>query len=182
MQVNAILPRSFYARPAAEVARALLGQLLVYEDTAGIITETEAYLGGEDLASHSARGVTPRTALIFGPPGHAYVYLNYGLHECLNIVSEPDGVPGCVLLRAIAPERGIDRMRLRRPKARRDGDLTNGPGKLTKAMGITRLLNGADVVTGSLYIERRTAPSEIVTTPRIGLTKCADWPLRFLLK
>jgi len=179
--VNAILPRCFYARPAAEVARALLGQLLVHGETAGVITETEAYLGGEDLASHSARGITTRTEVIFGPPGHAYIYLNYGLHECLNIVAEPEGVPGCVLLRAFAPERGVGQMRLRRPLVRRDRDLANGPGKLTKALGITRALNGSDVVSGPIWVEERTMVGEIVTTPRIGITKCADWPLRFVL-
>ena len=180
--MNAILPRCFYARPAAEVARALLGQLLVHGDTAGIITETEAYLGGEDLASHSARGITPRTAIIFGPPGHAYIYLNYGLHECLNIVAEPEGLPGCVLLRAIEPERNIEGMRVRRGLAVKERNLANGPGKLTRALGITRALNGADMTKGSLYVERRPAAERIVTTPRIGITKCADWPLRFLLK
>ncbi len=180
--MNAILPRSFYARPAAEVARALLGQRLVHGETSGIITETEAYLGGEDLASHSARGVTARTAVIFGPPGHAYIYLNYGLHECLNIVAEPEGSPGCVLVRAVRPETGIELMRQRRPRAKREEDLANGPGKLTQAFGITRALNGADVTLGPLTIEARPQPAAIVTTPRIGITKCADWPLRFLLK
>ena len=178
----AILPRCFYARPAAEVARALLGQLLVHRDTAGIITETEAYLGGEDLASHSARGITPRTTVIFGPPGHAYIYLNYGLHECLNIVTEPEGFPGCVLLRGIQPERNIESMRNRRGLTVKDKDLANGPGKLTQALGITRALNGADMTKGSLHVERRPAAERIVTTPRIGITKCVDWPLRFLLR
>jgi len=187
-RVNAILPRCFYARPAAEVARALLGQLLVHGETAGVITETEAYLGGEDLASHSARGKTQRTAVIFGPPGHAYVYLNYGLHECLNLVAELEGQPGCVLLRAIAPERGVGLMRARRGNVK-ERDLANGPGKLTQALGITRALNhadvaGADVIQGDLRVEERppVESSRIVTTPRIGITKCADWPLRFILR
>src|SRR5580698_6787062 len=91
---GAILPRSFYQRDAVTVARDLLGKVLVHGETAGIITETEAYPGGDDLASHSAAGVTNRTRVIFGPPGHAYVYLSYGMHECLNIVAEADGVPG----------------------------------------------------------------------------------------
>ncbi len=182
-RVNAILPRSFYARPAAEVARALLGHLLVHGETAGVITETEAYLGGEDVASHSARGKTQRTAVIFGPPGHAYIYLNYGLHECLNLVAEPEGQAGCVLLRAIAPERGVELMRERRGKVK-ERDLANGPGKLTQALGITRALNGADVTRGELRVEERAPvePSRILTTPRIGITKCADWPLRFVLR
>ena len=181
-RVNAILPRCFYERPAAEVARALLGQLLVHGETAGVIVETEAYLGNEDLASHSARGITPRTAVIFGPPGHAYIYLNYGLHDCLNLIAEPEGKPGCVLLRAIVPERGLEVMRSRRGGVK-ERDLANGPGKLTRALGITRELNGTDVTQGALHVERRPAvdAARIVTTPRIGITKCADWPLRFVL-
>lgn len=183
-QVTDILPREFYLRPAPEVARALLGQSLVHGETAGLIVETEAYLGGEDLASHSARGVTQRTALIFGAPGHAYIYLNYGLHECLNLIAEPEGAPGCVLLRAIQPERGLDTIRARRPGVKKDRDLANGPGKLTQALGITRALNGADVTGGVLRVERRPAvdPARVLTTPRIGITKCADWPLRFVLR
>ncbi len=181
--MTAILPRAFYQRPTVEVARALLGQLLVHGATAGVIVETEAYLGGEDLASHSARGITPRTSVIFGPPGHAYVYLNYGIHECLNIVAEPEGAAGCVLLRALAPERGLEVMRQRRNYPNKDDELSNGPGKLTQALGITRALNGADVTRGSLFIEQRPTPElgRIRTTPRIGITKCSKWPLRFLL-
>lgn len=180
--MEAILPREFYNRPTVEVARGLLGKLLVHGETAGTIVETEAYLGGDDLASHSARGITPRTKVIFGPPGHAYVYLNYGIHECLNIVAEADGTPGCVLIRAIEPVRGIDRMRERR-RARKDSDLASGPGKLTQAMGITRALNGADVTSGPLTVRQGNSLREftIVVTPRIGITKCADRPLRFLL-
>ena len=179
-----ILPRDFYNQPTVEVARGLLGKLLVHGGTAGTIVETEAYLGGDDLASHSARGITPRTKVIFGPPGHAYVYLNYGIHECLNIVAEQEGAAGCVLIRAIEPVCGIELMRERRPGARRDSDLASGPGKLTAAMGITRALNGADVTRGPLTVRERTPGRnfEIVTTPRIGITKCADWPLRYLLK
>src|SRR6202795_606533 len=133
-----ILPRTFYARPTVEVARALLGKVLVHGATAGMIVETEAYLGGDDLAAHTARGVTPRTRVIFGPPGHAYVYLIYGMYECLNLVADREGTPGCVLIRALAPVAGIEQMRKRRPKARGVGDLASGPGKLTIAMGITR--------------------------------------------
>src|SRR3954453_9174609 len=139
------LPRSFYGRETVAVARDLLGKILVHDETAGRIVETEAYLGGDDLASHSARGVTDRTRVIFGPPGHAYVYFIYGMYECLNIVAEADGVAGCVLIRALEPVDGIEEMRLRRPRARRVEDLASGPGKLTLAMGITRELNGADV-------------------------------------
>src|SRR5271169_230671 len=122
-----VLKRSFYARPAIEVARGLLGKVLVHGPTAGIIVETEAYLGGADLASHSARGITNRTRVIFGPPGHAYVYFIYGMYECLNIVSEPEGSPGCVLVRALEPVAGLDLMRRRRPAARKPEDLAGGP-------------------------------------------------------
>ena len=131
-----ILPRSFYNRPTIEVARGLLGKILVHGQTAGRIVETEAYLGGDDLASHSARGITERTRVIFGPPGHAYVYFIYGMYECLNLVAEPDGKPGCVLIRALEPVAGIEIMQRRRPKARTLRDLASGPGKLTLAMAI----------------------------------------------
>src|ERR1700689_2781578 len=103
-----ILPRSFYERGTVQVARDLLGKVVVHGPTSGIIVETEAYLGGDDLASHSAAGITDRTRVIFGPPGHAYVYLSYGIHECLNIVAETDRVPGAVLIRALEPLEGIE--------------------------------------------------------------------------
>src|SRR6516225_1854096 len=131
MRLGHILNREFYARPTVEVARDLLGKVLVNGATAGIIVETEAYLGGEDLASHSARGITDRTRVIFGPPGHAYVYLVYGMYECLNIVAEPEGKAGCVLIRALEPVAGIEIMQRRRPAAHKLEDLASGPGKLT---------------------------------------------------
>jgi DNA-3-methyladenine glycosylase len=178
-----ILPREFYERPTVEVARDLLGKILVHGRTAGVIVETEAYLGGEDLAAHSARGVTPRTKVIFGPPGHAYVYFIYGMYECLNLVAEPKGQPGCVLIRALDPVSGIKTMFRRRPSARKLEDLASGPGKLTLAMGITRAQNARDVTQGSLVVRKwnQEPPIEIAVTPRIGITKCADWPLRFIV-
>ena len=177
-----ILSREFYERPTVEVARDLLGKILVHGRTAGVIIETEAYLGGEDLAAHSARGVTERTKVIFGQPGHAYVYFIYGMYECLNLVAEPEGRPGCVLIRALEPLSGIRTMFRRRPNARKLEDLTSGPGKLTLAMGISRAQNGRDVTRGSLVVRKwnREPPIEIAVTPRIGITKCADWPLRFV--
>jgi len=184
MAFGRILPRDFYARATVAVARDLLGKVLVHGPTAGIIVETEAYLGGDDLASHSARGITERTRVIFGPPGHAYVYLIYGMYECLNLVAEADGKPGCVLLRALQPAAGLDTMRKRRATARRELDLASGPGKLTLALGITRAHNGADVTRGALVVrepaERRRF--ELAVTPRIGIRQCADWPLRFIIR
>jgi DNA-3-methyladenine glycosylase len=183
-----ILPRRFYERGTIEVARDLLGTVLVHAcDTgraAGIIVETEAYLGGDDLASHSAVGITNRTRVIFGPPGHAYVYLSYGIHDCMNIVAEPAGKPGCVLIRALEPLEGLDVMRARRPAARTDRDLANGPGKLTRALGITRKHTGVDLTRGDLVVlSRQPAPKfKIAVTPRIGIVKCADLPLRFFIE
>ena len=178
-----ILPRRFYKRPTIEVARELLGKVLMHGDAAGMIVETEAYLGGDDLASHSAAGITDRTRVIFGPPGHAYVYLSYGIHECLNIVAEREGVPGCVLIRALEPIAGLDEMRSRRPGARTIRDLTSGPGKLTVALGITRAQNGVDMTHGNLTVRppEHARQFEIAVGPRIGISKCADLPLRFTI-
>jgi len=177
-----VLPREFYERPTTDVSRDLLGKILVHGRSAGVIVETEAYLGGDDLAAHSARGVTPRTKVIFGPPGHAYVYFIYGMYECLNLVAERKGSAGCVLIRALDPICGLGVMFRRRPTARKPRDLASGPGKLTMAMGITRAHNGRDVTRGSLVVRKWIdEPSiEIEVTPRIGITKCADWPLRFV--
>jgi DNA-3-methyladenine glycosylase len=184
MRFGPILKRPFYERPTIEVARDLLGKVLVHGLTAGVIVETEAYLGGDDLASHSARGLTARTRPIFGPPGHAYVYFIYGMYECLNLVAEPEGVAGCVLIRALEPVAGIELMRQRRPAARKPEDLASGPGKLTLALAITRSQNDADVTRGALVVrdpfEKRHV--EIAVTPRIGISKCADLPLRFILR
>ena len=172
--------REFYERPAVDVARALLGQRLVHGRTAGLITEVEAYLGLDDKAAHASRGITPRTRVIFGAPGHAYVYLIYGMHECLNIVTERMGEPGCVLIRALEPVAGLDLMRRRRGGR---ADLASGPGKLTEALGITRRQNGADLTVGPLLVEPGEAFSfSIDVTPRIGISQCVDWPLRFVLR
>jgi DNA-3-methyladenine glycosylase len=178
------LPRSFYQRRTIDVARDLLGKVLAHGPTAGIIVETEAYLGGDDLASHSAAGITDRTRVIFGPPGHAYVYLSYGMHDCMNIVAEPDGIPGCVLIRSLEPVEGLEIIRARRPKARTDRDLASGPGKLTRALGITRQHSGADMTRGDLVVLAGAAARrfEIAVTPRVGITKCASLPLRFFIK
>ncbi len=157
---------------------------MVHGKTSARIVETEAYLGLNDRAAHSWRGITPRTKVIFGPPGHAYVYLIYGMYECLNIVADVDGTAGCVLIRALEPLTGLTLMRKRRPAARRDEDLANGPGKLTLALGITRKHNGVDLTRGSLTVHEPldTAPFETGVSPRIGITHCADWPLRFFVQ
>jgi DNA-3-methyladenine glycosylase len=178
-----ILPRSFYNRKTIDVARDLLGKILVHGRTAGMIVETEAYLGGDDLAAHSARGVTDRTRVIFGPPGHAYVYFVYGMYECLNLVAEPEGKPGCVLIRAAEPLTGIDLMKKRRPKAHSMAKLASGPGRLTLAFGITRAQNGADVTRGMLVVRqwKKQPVFDVEVTPRIGIRHCADWPLRYII-
>lgn len=183
IQDSTLLDRDFYARPAIQVARDCLGKILVHGKAAGRIVETEAYLGVGDRAAHAWRGVTERTRVIFGEPGHAYVYFIYGMYECLNFVCEPVGQAGCVLIRALEPVAGITTMRRRRPTAKGIEGLANGPGKLTLAMGITRKLNGADLTASGLLVRRpRAEPAiEVLTTPRIGITHCADWPLRFVI-
>jgi len=184
MRFGPVLPRSFYDRPAVDVARQLIGMVLVHGPTAGLIVETEAYLGGDDLAAHTARGITDRTRVIFGPPGHAYVYFIYGMYDCLNLVCEAEGQPGCVLIRALEPVAGIPEMQKRRPASKKPQDLASGPGKLTLAMGITRAHNGVDVTRGSLVVRRPAVARaiDIDVTPRIGIRECADWPLRFVAR
>ncbi len=183
IQESTLLGHDFYNRPAIEVARECLGKILVHGKTAGRIVEVEAYLGVDDRAAHAWRGITDRTRVIFGEPGHAYIYFIYGMHECLNFVAEPIGQAGCVLIRALEPLAGIAAMRRRRPAAKGIEDLANGPGKLTRAMAITRKLNGADLTAGALQVRRpRVEPAiQVQTTARIGITHCADWPLRFLI-
>ena len=141
----------------------------------------EAYLGLADGASHAFRGVTNRSRIMFGPPGYAYVYLIYGMYDCLNFVTEPDGTAGAVLIRALEPLTGLAVMQRRRPKVRRVEDLASGPGKLALSMGVTRKLNGADLVKGPLTVRelRDEEAFETAVGPRIGITHCADWPLRF---
>ncbi len=176
----------------------MLGQVLVHGNVSARVVETEAYLGLADAASHAWRGPTPRTQVMFGPPGHAYVYLIYGIHDCVNVVAEPPGSPGCVLIRALEPLTGIALMRRRRWADRmhndrvhneRVEDLANGPGKLTQALGITLRHNGVDLTRGPITIREPSGihepaapePFEIAVSPRIGITRNADWPLRFYI-
>jgi DNA-3-methyladenine glycosylase len=177
------LARTFFNRPTVDVARDLLGKIVVHGATSGRIVETEAYLGRNDGAAHSARGRTPRTRVIFGPPGHAYVYLIYGMYECLNMVAEAEGTPGCVLIRALEPLAGIEKMRGRRRAARGIEDLANGPGKLTLALAITRRHNGTDLTRGPLTVHPPATdqPFEIAVSPRIGITQSRELPLRFFI-
>jgi len=144
--------------------------------------ETEAYLGGDDLASHSARGLTDRTRVLFGTPGHAYVYFIYGMYECLNIVAEPAGKAGGVLLRALEPVAGIEIMQRRRSAARRVEDWLGSRQTHTSYGRYTRP-NGVDMTRGALVVREPAEPRrvEIEVTPRIGIRECADWPLRFVI-
>lgn len=176
------LKLSFFNRPAAELAPALLGCVLLHGETAGMIVETEAYLGLNDLAAHASRGLTERTRVLFGPPGRAYVYFIYGMHECLNVVADRIGEPGCVLIRALEPLCGLAQMYERRQWSGAAPGLTNGPAKLTQALNITRRNYGQRLDRGSLAIRRWRKPPQfrIAVTPRIGITECADWPLRFV--
>jgi DNA-3-methyladenine glycosylase len=162
-----------------EVARGLLGKIIQHGDTSGRIVETEAYLGIGDAAAHSAAGITPRTGVLFGPPGHAYVYLSYGIHACMNVVAEQDGTAGGVLIRAVDPLTGIEEMRRRRG-VRKIADLANGPGKLTKALGITLAHNGLDLTRGPLVVlDDGFDGFEIDVSRRIGISKSQELPLRF---
>jgi DNA-3-methyladenine glycosylase len=178
------LPRAFYLRPAPEVARDLLGCLLVCRRggtvTAGRIVETEAYLGPEDGASHAAfrPGSHP---LFYGQGGMAYVFAAYGTHACLNAIAEPAGRPGCVLIRALEPVRGRRAMARRRGVPAGSPRLASGPGNLTRALGITPADTGADLTRGRLTIEPPDGPRPrgVVRGPRIGITRSRELPLRF---
>jgi DNA-3-methyladenine glycosylase len=187
------LPRSFYAPSASVVARRLLGHFLI-RNTAdgpcgGAIVETEAYLVG-DAACHAAPGLTERNRVMFGEPGHAYVYLIYGFHFCVNAVCRPVGIGEALLIRAVEVTFGEKHMFAQRPVAK-TRELTSGPGKLCQAMNITRGLDGADLCDAQspLFIAEnpdlktfRKEKGPIITTTRIGITKAADLPLRFYLQ
>jgi len=168
-----------FARSVHEVARDLVGMTLRHGPTAGRIVEVESY-HQEEPASHAFIGPRPRTEVLFGPAGHAYVYRSYGIHALVNVVADVDGVGAAALIRALEPLDGIELMRERRRV--RDEDLTNGPGKLTEALAIGLDLNGVDLETGPIRIEPRPEGArepQIVTSPRIGITKAIDLPWRF---
>lgn len=171
----------FFGRESPLVARDLIGCVMVAGECAARIVETEAYLGERDGASHAFRGPTPRTRVMFGPPGFIYVYFVYGMYHCMNFVTNEDGVAGAVLLRALEPLAGIERMRERRPKVKRWEDLASGPGKLTLAMAIGPEHNGLQLGSGTVEVRqfRKKTPTAVFVSPRIGVKACADWPLRF---
>ena len=179
------LPSEFYHRETEVVARDLLGAVLECRTRDGIaagrIVETEAYVGEHDLACHAAAGRTSRTDPLYGAPGVAYVYFIYGMYWCVNAVTRAEGEPSAVLIRALEPVEGVSLMRRRRPKARRDIDLTNGPGKLCLALAIDGSHNRHALQRPPLVIRPGpVVPNSAVTiTPRIGITQCADWPLLY---
>jgi DNA-3-methyladenine glycosylase len=185
------LPRSFFDASPEQVARSLLGKILVRRGRgsplAGRIVETEAYLGEHDAAAHAASGRTARNAVLYGPPGYAYIYNIYGMYACLNVSCLPEGDPGGVLFRGLEPLLGIAEMRRNRELNESAGthQLTSGPGKLCQAFGITRAAdNGLDLTSAIArlgLVEDDFQCGQICVTPRIGISKAADWPLRFLL-
>jgi DNA-3-methyladenine glycosylase len=194
------VPRDFYNRDPRRVSRELLGKVLIRHDSSGMragrIVELEAYLGAGDLAAHAAAGLTSRNQVLFGPPGHAYVYLIYGNHWCLNVSCMPEGEAGCVLIRALEPMAGLREMaRARgvpfaactvleeRPLVLRK--LTSGPGRLCQALGITRPRdNGKDLTSAAsdlLIVDDGFRPRRVATTTRIGITKDSLHPLRYVI-
>jgi DNA-3-methyladenine glycosylase len=174
-----VTTRTFFDRSVHEVAQDLIGCTVAHGETAGMIVETESY-HADDPACHAFGGPTPRSSVLFGPPGHAYVYLSYGIHSLLNFVSEPEGEAAAVLIRALEPVAGIETMRERRGVERLE-DLCSGPGKLTQALGIGLELNGVPLEGGPIDVSgppNGSAPA-IVTGPRIGITKATEHPWRF---
>jgi DNA-3-methyladenine glycosylase len=183
------LTHDFYIRPTLEVAQNLLGKVLVRrlgrKNLAGVIVETEAYVGPEDLACHASKGRTPRTTVMFEQGGCAYVYMIYGFYFCLNVVTEPKDFPAAVLIRAIDPIENIGTMRRLRKNPDRDTNIASGPGKLCMAMDIDKKLNGADLTANALWIEDRGIDvGRIDATARIGVDYAGEYkdkPWRFLL-
>ena len=186
------LPRAFYERPAPRVAAALLGRMLVRDvrgvRLAGRIVEVEAYRAARDPASHAYRGRTERNRVMFGPPGHAYIYFTYGMHHCLNVVTEPTGTASAVLIRALEPVTGLEPMRRRRRLAADTPDLwerlARGPGCVAQAFGLTRRQDGCDLTEGPLWIADlppRRRGFRIARGPRIGIRAAVNRRWRFYL-
>jgi DNA-3-methyladenine glycosylase len=180
------LPRGFYRRDSRELAPLLLGKVLVVGRRRARIVEVEAYVGAEDPGSHAFRGPTPRNRVMFGPPGHLYVYFTYGMHWCANVVSSVEGVGQAVLLRAGAPLAGVEEMRAARPAARRNRDLCSGPARLCQAVGIGPADDGVDLVRpapGAPWIgdDGTAPPEEPGVSTRIGLSKGIEHPWRWFV-
>jgi DNA-3-methyladenine glycosylase len=182
------LPRDFYERDTEIVAREMLGTVLECETddgiASGIIVETEAYVGEHDLACHAAAGRTARTEALYGSPGTSYVYFIYGMYWCFNAVTRVEGLPSAVLVRGLEPLDGLALMHKRRPRVKNEVDLTNGPGKLCTALGITGSMSGKSLQRKPVVIREGEPVSDdrVEVTTRIGITKCADWPLRWIVK
>ena len=178
-----LVPRSFYSRAPDVVALELLNKVLIGPNGSGRIVEVEAYDGARDPASHAYRGLTPRNSVMFGPPGHLYVYFTYGMHWCANAVCREDGEAAAVLLRALAPIDGLEVMRSARRRARRDRDLCSGPAKLCQALGIGPAHNGADLTRRASAVrivdDGIAPPLAPVVTTRVGLTAGVDQPWRW---
>lgn len=188
---EARLGRSFFARDTVTVARELLGKLMVYRSpegwVGGRVVETEAYVGPEDPACHSARGLTPRNQVMFGPAGYAYIYQIYGMHYCFNVTTAGDQRPEAVLLRALEPLIGLDIMyRRRRMQPGQERLLASGPGRLVQALGLSKEQNGWSVTEGPIGFYQdpgyTISANDIVAAPRIGISQAADWQLRFYLR
>ncbi|MGH3342635.1 MAG: DNA-3-methyladenine glycosylase [Carbonactinosporaceae bacterium] len=183
------LPRSFFDRPVLEIAPDLLGRVLVHDAPRGAVvlrlTEVEAYDGENDPGSHAYRGQTARNAVMFGPPGHVYVYFTYGMHFCMNLVCSPPGRAAAVLLRAGEVVAGVELARHRRPTARSDRELARGPARLTRALGVARELDGADACSEGTALRicegRPAAPGQIRTGPRTGVARGGGRPWRFFV-
>lgn len=176
------LAREFYLQDTIHAAKAVLGKLLVHVTDEGVLSgriiETEAYLH-DDPACHASRGMTPKNQVMFGEPGHAYVYFTYGMHYCVNLVTQPKGIPEAILIRALEPIDGIELMQRNRNKTRLE-DLCSGPGKLTQAMGIGGDLNGEDLLSNKLFvIDDDFEPGPVISLPRIGITQAVHEPWRF---
>jgi DNA-3-methyladenine glycosylase len=193
------LPRAFYARPTATVARELVGKVLMHDTpegrTSGRIVEVEAYLGLDDPASHAFRGPTPRAAIMFGEGGFSYVYLSYGMHHCLNVVAHAPDASGAVLIRALDPLEGLELMAARRfgpfhdvpgspsPKDRRIQEYASGPGRLCQALGVNRTHNGLDLQRSPLRVlDDHAAVGAIAASPRIGISQARDLALRYYVR
>lgn len=187
-RLGAPLPLAFYDRPTELVSRELLGAVLECTTadgmTRGVIVETEAYLGPHDPACHAVAGLTARTEQLFGPPGRSYVYLIYGMYWCFNAVTREEGLPSAVLVRALEPLDGISLMHTRRPRIKRDVDLANGPGKLCAALAITGASSGKTLQRKPVVIREGEPVSDdqVEITTRIGITRSADWPLRWIVR